>query len=282
MKFLFPLLTFLLLLFPMDRFFFKANGSFCLHFIAVKPSENTPWKTDLPFPDILQQSFSYLGKGAQSFVFESEDHDYVLKLYKFPSHMRKFGWTGHPFGYRFSPKRLALKDHNEKRLFLSYNSYFLALHDLQDETGVEYIHLTPTSTGNSLSIIDKLGHHYKLPADDFGFVLQRKGKPFMPLFSATVEQGDTKTAEHMIDSLINLIASRCSKGITDLDNIDHDNYGWAHGKAIHLDIGRFTQSEKIDIRAEVKRITQLLADYLQNTSPELLAYYERRIQLLNS
>ncbi len=285
-SFLMPFCLLVCMLAKIDRIFFKANKGFCFHFID-RPLTDSSWETEGLFPaHLLSQPFSYLGKGAQTFVFESQDKNYVLKFYKFPSHMRRFSWISHPFGYLFSPKRIALKEHNEKRFALSYMSYFLAFQQLQKESGVVYVHLHPTThLRQTIQLKDKTGNTYQIPCDEIGFVLQRKGVPFVPLLQSALADSRIETAQQMIDSLLQLIVSRCSKGITDLDNMDHDNYGWSEGQAMHLDIGRFMINEEVKkpsvYQQEVVRVTSPLADYLQKKSPELFRYYQQKIHGLS-
>lgn len=274
--------VFIFLLAKVDRIFFKANHSFCLHFIDV-PLTSSEWKTEDPFPSSLfDQPFFYLGKGAQTFVFESQDKNYVLKFYKFPSCMRRFDWMRHPFGHLFHSKKISKeRKYHETRLALAYQSYFLASQSLPQETGVLYVHLQPTShLKKSAFIRDKLGHLYQISLDNIGFVLQKKGRPFLPLLRTELEQGRIEKAKQMIDSLIELIISRYNKGITDLDNMDHNNYGWSKGQAMHLDIGRFKQSDEINRRQEILRVTSPLADFLEKKSPELFHYYEQKMSAL--
>jgi hypothetical protein len=278
-KLFFASLTlFIFLLTQIDRACFKASKGFCLHFVDVPLSHNPAWETSAPLPPVFDQPFTYLGRGAQSFVFQSQDQQYVFKLYRFPSHMRLFGWLNHPIGYTYSEKRRAIKKHNEERFFLSYNSYFLAYTKLPEETGVVYVHLNPTThLQKKVRLVDRLGYTYELPLDRLGFVVQKKGTPFMPLFQAAVENHQTETARQMIDGLVDLIVSRCSKGIIDLDNIANDNYGWFEDRAIHLDIGRFTPRENISASEEVLRVTHTLGDYLEKNAPDLLEYYLNKV-----
>jgi hypothetical protein len=277
--FLTSLALFVLLLTRVDRLFYKASKGFCLHFVDVPLTHNPAWDTTTPFPSsIFDQPFFYLDKGAQSFVFESQDQNYVVKLYKFPSHMRRFGWLNHPIGYLLSPKRRAIKAHNEKRFLLSYNSYFLAHEQLLQETAALYLHLNPTThLKKSIRLVDHTGYTYTLPLDHLGFVVQRKGTPFVPLLLSTIQQREIETAKKMIDGLVELILSRCSKGITDLDNLANDNYGWLEERAIHLDIGRFTRQDTISPLQEVIRVTQPLSDYLEKNAPELFQHYLRKV-----
>lgn len=281
MRLLLSLAVFFLLLAKIDRLCLKASRGFCRHFIDVPLQPHPEWQTKTHFPaDLFKKPFYFLGKGSQTFVFESADKTTILKLYKYPSHMRRFGFVSHPLGYHFSPKRIALKKHNLERWELSYNSYFLAHQHLPSETGVSYIHLNPTThLRRSIDLRDKTGRSYKLPLDQLGFVVQKKGSPFLPLLKKTLDENQQGQARLMIDSLFQLIASRCSKGITDLDNMDHDNYGWADGHAIHLDIGRFKQKKNIQLQDELGRVTAPLKAFLQKNSPELLDYYLERLRL---
>ncbi len=278
-----PLLIFIFLLAKVDRIFFKANHSFCLHFIDV-PLTGRSLMTEGSFPaDILDQTFSYLGKGGQVYVFESQDRNYVLKFNRYPSRMRRLSWLYYPFGYIFSPKRIAIdKQNNKRKIARSYLSYFLAYQYLQEETAVVYVHLHPTThLQKKIHLRDKTGNSYQVSADKMGFVLQRKGKPFIPLLKNSLEQGQIKAAQHMIDSLFKVIIDRCSKGIIDRDKMHFDNYGWFEGHAIHLDIGRFSQKEEAKepsvTKQEIIRVTSPLAEYLKKDSPELFQYYQQKI-----
>jgi hypothetical protein len=281
-----PLFIFIFLLAKVDRIFYKANHSFCLHFIDVPPTDMS-LKTEEIFPaHLFDQSFSYLGKGAQVYVFESSDGNYVLKFNRFPSRMRRLGWLWHPFGYIFSPKRVAIEKQNNHKKIARFNlSYFLAYQHLQQETGVIYIHLHPTThLQKKIHLKDKTGNSYQVSADKMGFVLQRKGKPFMPMLQNALKQGQIETAERMIDSLFQVIISRCSKGIIDRDTMQYDNYGWLEGRAIHLDIGRFSQKEGVQepsaYKQEILRNSSPLAEYLKKNSPELFQYYQQKIAQL--
>lgn len=275
------LAVFILLLAKVDRLCLKAAHGFCLHAVDVPLTPNPSWQTAEPFPaKILDQTFVYLDKGAQNFVFESEDQNYVLKLYRFPSRLRQFSFVSHPFSFLAPSKTAEAKSYSERRVQFSYNSYFLACHHLKQETGVVYAHLNPTpDIDQKVRLKDRAGNFYELPLANIGFVLQKKGEPFLPLLKSRIEQ--TASAKQMIDSLIQLIVSRCSQGITDLDNMANDNYGWGENQAVHLDIGRFVQNEEMKkpsvYRQEVIRVTSPLARYLKKTSPELFQYYEQKI-----
>lgn len=276
--FLAGLALFTLCLVKVDRFFLKKNSGFCLHYILSDAACNPAWKTTAPFPsDILAQSFTYLGKGSQTYVFESQDKQYVLKFYKFPSHMRKIGWLKHPFAYQTKGKRAHIKQHNIDRFHLSYTSYFLSWKELQKETGVLYVHLYPSNHSFPLHLIDKLGMHYEVSAGEMGFILQRKASPLLATLQQAMASKDLNLSKKIIDELISVISSRCQKGISDLDAMHHNNYGWLDNQAIHIDVGRFVYDERVKTpegcHQEIFRITQSLNDFLAQESPPLHHYY---------
>ncbi len=282
---IFPLaaVLFFTALIPLDRFFFKRNHSFCLHFIEAPLTYNPAWDISAPFPEeAFSQPFYYLDKGAQSFVFASKDGEWVLKFYKFPSHMRTLSWLTRPFSYDQDPKRIRIKEHNIERFFLSFNSYLLAFRDLAEETGVAYVHLNPTAhLGKHLTIIDSLGVSYLLKLDSFSFILQRKAQDIFPVLDEAMSRGDMDTGKKIVEALISVIASRCQKGISDLDAMANTNYGWLEDRAVHIDVGRFVQNEKVKqpaaCKEEVVRITQVFSDHLGKNYPELYSYYLTKI-----
>lgn len=257
-----------------DRLYFKASHGFCLHFIEADIPFHSEWETDqLPPKDIFNQPFIYLAKGAQSFVFSSQDNQYVLKLYRFPSHMRKFGWLGHPFGYLFTQKRQEIERKNIEKFRLSFNSYYLAHQKLKSETGVVYLHLNhSTHLNQKISLVDRSGYRHVLPLDQLRFVVQKKGSPFLPQLQDAIAHHQIDTAKKMIDSLVQLIYHRWEKGIVDLDNFANDNYGWLEEASLHLDIGRFIEKKGTSFQDEFERVVQPLSDYLENTSEELFDY----------
>lgn len=273
------LCCFIVCLSLLERQLFKANRGFCLHVIEAPipphPDSNPP----MPFPqELFDQPFYFLGKGAQSFVFESQDHKAVLKFYRFPSHLRRFRWAGHPLGYLFSSSRKNTKEYNMRRFELSFHSYSLAAGPLVDETAILYAHLQPTETLNQKAhLIDRLGRHYMLPLDSVAFLVQKKGVPFQTQFKEALKQKNEQLCKEMIDELVALIQRRSAHLITDLDNMDNDNYGWLDGRAIHLDVGRFQEDELLcspeKRREEVLRITHPFTSYLREVSPELHAYF---------
>jgi len=289
-RFLLPLavVVFFSSLIPLDRFFLKKNNSFCIHYIESPMMHNPSWETATPFPsEAFDQPFYYMGKGSQTFVFESADHNWVLKFYKFPSHMRKISWLKHPIAYKRDPRRIEIKDHNIKRFLMSYSSFHFAHTLLPHETAVTYVHLNPTQTiKKSVTLYDRLGAKYSVSLDSTGYLLQRKAEKIFPVLDRAMASGDIALGKKVVDELIGVIVARCKTGLTDLDAMVHNNYGWLDGRAIHIDVGRFIPSEEVkqpsEYKKEAVRITQLFSDHLGEHYPELYAYYLAQIENLDS
>src|SRR5437868_3279127 len=75
----------LLLLYGVERFCHKQTDGFSIYNISSNLSFREEWEIPQETTEakiILAQPFYYLGKGAQSYVFESEDGNFVLKFFR--------------------------------------------------------------------------------------------------------------------------------------------------------------------------------------------------------
>ncbi len=99
---------------------------------------------------------------------------------------------------------------------------------------------------------------------------------------ALVDAHDLATAKKAIESICDLIASRCQKGIYDEDPRIHRNVGFVDGKAILIDVGRLKRDpRRVDPRIQrndLRKITARLKNYLENRSPELADYLETHVE----
>ena len=277
-----------------DRFFFKHNKSFSVQMILSTLTERCEWKT-APVPldnkedflDIFSQKFRYLTRGGQSAVFISADKNYVLKFYRFPSHLRPLGWIKHPFSYRFSKKRERIKQHNFEKLDITFQSFLLAYNELKEESGLLYVHLNPTTDLQfSVTLVDHLNNHYLVDLDRVAFVLQKKATGVFPTLHTLIKKGEKERAKRHLNSLVHLISTRCNKGIIDNDAILDQNYGFAGSEAIHVDIGRLARDTSINDQKKALNHAQTLfttlSQWLKEESPELSNYFETRIEAMLS
>lgn len=279
------LAIFAITLVRVDRLFFKNNHSFNIRYIY-----STLPTTDLPSRPMtseceqaLNQPFTYLTKGHQTFVFESADHKYILKVNRFPSHLRKLPWLTHPLGYLFSSERLKIKAYNEDKLDLTLKSYQIAFNELREESGLLYIHDQKTSDLNkTLTLIDRQHTPYEVVLDELIFIVQKKCDLIYPTLQQYIQNGDLVSARQMIDSIVQLLASTAQKGIQDKDAMLEKNYGCLGTHAIHLDIGRFVKNDQMkepEVRkVELAKITENLKFWLESNAAELLPFYKEKLE----
>lgn len=261
-------------LYQIDRYFLKLNDGFCIRSLfGTLPADFQKQPLEPPpaiFKTIVDQPYTYLAKGHQSYVFMSQDQKYVIKFYRFPSHLRRFPFLNHPLSSHFSKKRQQIMAYNLEKLALSFNSYQIAYKKLSEETGTLWVHLQPTKDLQQLiTLIDRTGCRYTLPLDSLFFVVQKKMELFFPALENLIEQGGLDASKQMIDSLIDLIMSRCEKGIQDTDPVLEKNYGWDGKRVVSIDIGRFVEKPKEQLQSsdEIAKITYPLNCWLKNHQP---------------
>lgn len=289
--FLFYSILFTLCLIRFDRYCFKQNDGFCFRNIhsdlAYRPGWDLP-SNSLPFIDdidkIFDQKFTYLNKGHQSYVFISEDQNYVIKFYRFPSHMRALPWLNRPLSYHLSSKRKKIKSYNLEKLDLTFQSFKLAFEELKDQTGLVYIHLNKTHHLNRMiKIKDKLGIEYDVDLDSIQFIVQKKANLLFPTLELLLAGKDHQTAKRLLSSLIELMIARSQKGIIDQDPVLERNYGIIDTSVIHIDVGRFVKNAEVTdspefLKQEFLKNTECLKNWLKNHDQELFDYYQHLIE----
>ena len=231
---------------------------------------------------ITSQPFTYLGKGAQVFVFASKDDRYVLKLIRH-HHISPPSW------FRALPfERAQLRC---KRLYEKGNqdfiSYALAYKKLKKETGILYPHLEKTAYLNQkITIVDKLGIKHILDLDEIDFILQKKAELAGPKIKALLAEKKYEESKQLISSLIALIVSRNKKEIFDKDPNVFTNFGVLEGEVIQIDVGRFSQNEHQkelkNIHNDVVQITDRLSKKLFYNDKEMELYLQEQIEQIDA
>ncbi len=287
----------------------KTKG-FCFQKILAHDLPYQPqWET-APVPQdqmqeidqILQQPFTLIGSGSECFAFMSEDEQTVIKFFKLsfarPLYYQKgllsedhrhFAGTlsSHPLLQKkwiepLNTFRQRVFGIREFRLTRTFASCKLAYDALKEETGVLYVHLNPTDYFHrTLTIIDKNGIRYQVPLDTSKFLLQSKAVPLETHFTQLIREKRFEDGHQSIDSLFDLIINRCKKGFFDRDFINR-NLGYIGNRAIEIDLGSFipdpSMANPMVYKREVYFATLELKEWLEENSPELLAYYEKKLE----
>lgn len=231
----------------------------------------------------LNQPFYYFNRGLQSFVFLSEDGNYILKIFnnKYQHRLFLYQLLSHlPFCGSWAEKQAKIQHSKLQRVFQSYQ---IAATELKEQTALLYAHLEPTHTlPSALTLIDPLNIAHVIDPNPLGFVIQKKANMTYPELRELIQSGQLSVAKQRITSLIDLLLLRCQKGIADNDPLIRTNFGFIQGNAIEVDVGPFskdgTRAEPKNYRPEILRITTSLKHWLDQHSPELVPFLEQQLE----
>lgn len=228
---------------------------------------------------ILDERFSYLGKGRQFFIFASADGGYVLKFFKcFRANIAHF-LAELPLPEICTVEQERRLERWKARLSGQIASCELAFSELAEETGVIYAHLgSGKDVQHTITLVDTLGFSHTLEVDDVPFVIQLKATAAMPLLEALIEAGDEAVLKTRLDQLIALLVRCAKKGIVvqDAGFIERGNIGFVADRAIHIDVGSFAKGRLEEARAYVERDFERLAPIaalLKARSPQASEYF---------
>lgn len=229
------------------------------------------------------QKFHYLARGMQSFAFESEDGQYVLKLFnnRYQRNIQFFSLLSHfPCIKTWALSRM---HYFENKLCKAFNSYQIAYDQMPQQTGLLYAHLYPTcDLPGSLTIVDPLNIHHQIDLNRVGFLLQKKATLVYPTLKTYLQNQDRDGAKKALSSLIELFFWKWRQGIADNDPLIRTNYGFCDGRAIQIDVGPLSpQNPLMDLeqyKKEIERITASLKNWLNKNAPELIPFLDQELQ----
>ncbi|MDB2613539.1 hypothetical protein N9Y92_00075 [Chlamydiales bacterium] len=231
-KTLFIIIVFL---FVSGRLWFYLTDGFTISNISSELPSISSFEVKQSDYSPLNQKFTYLGKGCQSYVFLSNDGQYVLKFFKF-KHLTPPLWTYFlPFGEG------AIKKKEEKRNHL-FNGCAIAFRHCMDECGLVAMHLVKEKVPfKEVDLIDKMGFHHTIDPSQYAFYIQRFGHSFLNKIT-TSESSDLKK---IILDVICLMKKRSLKGVRDCDPALIQNLAIVDGAPIFIDLGQFIKDESI-------------------------------------
>lgn len=232
---------------------------------------------------ILSQPFTYLAKGCQSYVFASQDGQYVIKFFKY-QRFRPQAWLDKvAFIPLVDEYRLKKIDKKKRKLDNVINSWKLAYEELKPETGVVYVHLNKTDEiDQELTVYDKMGFEHRLQLGGIEFMLQKKTDMLCPTLLKYRDAGDLTAAKALIDRLFAMLISEYRRGYADNDHALMQNTGVNNGQPIHIDVGQFIKNPMvadIDMRnQELFNKTWKFRIWLQQYYPALGVYTKQRLK----
>ena len=287
MKIFVNLLILLSSVFALSKSWVKYSNSFRIDKIfktqEIADYYHVKESSNVDISKILDQKFTFLDKGRQSFVFESEDKKYVLKLIRYHRYFKPF-WSDY-FNFFSFGRNYTSKIENETQILFdqTMKSYLLAYEHLKEETGTIFVHLNQnTNLKKKLIIFDKFNRQYEIDLNDIGFILQKKADLFIPNIAQMKD--DIFAVKNMLSSFFLNLNSMYEKKIYNDDRHVLNNLGIDGGRVLEFDIGRLKYKEdllKKEIYAkEIVYYTTYLRKWLSKNIPEALPFFEIKIQEL--
>ncbi len=279
-----PLFKWLLICFSVigiSRFCHLQTDGFQVAKIASAIEQNNPILLSEEQKTILSQRFFYMAKGAQSYVFVSEDGQFVLKFLRQPRLALLKLWHKWLLPVR---SLIAHKiEKKEQEMAKDMQSIELAYQDLKEETGLLFIHLGTSADLFQINIVDKLYIEHSLNAGSVAFIVQKKAVGAKQQLQKWLQNQQIKEAGDGLKELLALIKSRREKKIVDLDPNLTKNFGFIDGKAIQMDTGRFFKDDSLKSKEAValNRSKEDLIHLLNQYSLELSSFFEHEYAQLN-
>jgi hypothetical protein len=262
----------------LDRHFLKKNSCFCIHFIQqsahVETSSFLTKEQKTLLNTLLQEPFTYLSRGNSCYAFISQDHKYVLKFQRIPSHKR----IG---AFLFNTSSYFLNKNEKKMQRWSSNiaSYISCYTDLQKETGCLFLQAHPHSGLKKKAIlIDKAKNRYELDLNNTTFILQERAKLVLPTLQEFIYKEEFDLAKCAITHILELLTSTFSKGYIYTDPVIQTNFGLLPDRAIFIDMGSIRKNSSSQNLADyLKTSTHSLYYWLIENHPLLLEHYHREL-----
>lgn len=272
-----------------QRFCAKQTAGFQVGKIVSQLAPDCRWECpitpteELAIKQILSQPFTYLGKGAQCYVFASQDGKHVIKFFRM-SHIDTPRWLKEmPLPAKFEPWRLEKIVTKQSKREKDFFSYKCAYETLKEETGLLYLHLNKTSHLNqTITIVDRLGIEHALDLDQMEFMVQKRAAPFYAAIEEMLQKKEMEKAKAAISNLVQMLVKRHNAGLSDKDPDLRTNFGLVDVEPIQFDIGRFKDARKSQknepFQNELIRITDQFKHWLEKREPALAEHLEGEIE----
>lgn len=198
---------------------FLTDGFYEYRITSSFPPQEEWISSQSPPEGALTQPYHYLGCGAQSFVFSSEDNQFVLKFFKH---------------HRWRKAEKACYRHH------TLMSALYALKYLHDESLVEYVHLNcDTVDLPTVKCRDRLNKVHSFDLNKYQFIIQRKGVTLKERLLLKKAENNLEGAKKDLHQALNLLTHCHHKGTTNHDPNMPRNFGFVGDLPIVIDSGAF-------------------------------------------
>jgi hypothetical protein len=186
----------------------------------------------------LDQPYTYLDRGKQSYAFISQDRCYVLKFFDFHRMQRRAAVEASQVD-----KREAIR---LKRLNQLIHGYDVAYRFGREHTGLIFVQLNPNNQlDQRVTVRDRLGVRHRIPLKQVPFVVQRLAVPSRIEIASLLDVGDVDKTKLRFRQIIDMYLSDYKDGIFDADHNIMYNTGFAGDVPIRIDLGRLRKDEAV-------------------------------------
>lgn len=228
-------------------------------------------------PNFFDQKFFYLGKGRQSFVFESSDGKYVIKLVRYHKYRMPIWARIVSFFNLLTNYQKRILEERRERFQKAKDSYMIAYRDIKDATEVLYVHLNQTNyIKKRVKVVDKMGISHSLELDKIAFIIQRK----IDSLSKVLPNLKLDDQKKFIDSFFEILFWRIERGVAskDFTNLIR-NSGCDGLRFVELDVGSFSKfRDEKDGLLEFLNMTSYMRTYVKNNLREVFPYFQRVLE----
>lgn len=219
--------------------------------------------TQFSYP--LSQRYYLIGKGAQFFAFESEDHKTVLKLFKARHYLPKLSRS---FKHLlFSSSRADSEQRWRQKFQTTCACYEMAFEDLKNETGLLALHLKKTETPLTVQLIAGK-KNYSIDLSELPFVIQKKAILLPAYLQHFIAHKEPEKAKRALQEMQTFFERRTQKGYTDERQSLRINYGFAEGQPIQIDPGKIYRLQT-DPKEEIIKLHERLERWVLKYYPEI-------------
>lgn len=274
-------------------FCYRQTQGFRYHHLLSDFSNDPRWEVPTTREELeranalLDQPFTYLGKGGFCRAFLGQDGKTVLKFY----HHARFRLSDafQPFSWRklLLKAPLQLAPPPEYHAF-AFTSCRLLFERARERSGLLYMHLNKTrDLKKQVTLIDPSGVAHRIDPNQTEFVLQQRGELLLDYIERVMKNRDADAAKRAVDSFLACLVQLSRCGVQDLDHSFRGNFGILEGgTVITIDISSYVDNAQIAMPARTKREVVLkshrLAKWLKKHHPAIYTYYDEKItQLLD-
>lgn len=289
-KLFFIFLAFLAMGYGASRLYYAITDGFTIGNISSDFKYDSRWETSplsveaqKELHNILSQKFTYLGKGCQSYVFQSADGKYVMKFFKY-QRFQPQQWLDYlAFIPAVDSYRLGKIEKKQRKREALFRSCVLAYQELRSETGLVFVHLNKTNDLNTqLTIVDKMGFEHVLDMDQMEFFIQKKVDTYQKYLETLIAENRMDEAKALLTKTVSIIMSEYCRGLADNDHAWLQNSGVANQNPVHIDVGQFVRNEEVKkpevYKQELFSKTYRLREWLRKRSPELEKHLENEVR----